>query len=48
MLFFYMIEVHRAEYKGHDGWYNPRTGRVRFGKLIYPSIEVAIKYLKEK
>jgi hypothetical protein len=43
-----MDDVHRAVFKEHQGWYNPRTGRVRFGKLIYPSIEVAIKYLNKK
>ena len=45
----YMIsEVHRATFGGHEGYYNPRTGRVRFGKQVYPSIEVAVKYLKKK
>lgn len=44
-----MVEVvHRAVFRGHEGWYNSRTGRVRFGKMIYPSIEVAIKYLNKK
>jgi hypothetical protein len=43
-----MMEVHRAMFNGHAGYYNPRTGRVKFGKCIYPSIEVAIKYLKPK
>jgi len=41
-------EVHRATFGSHEGYYNPRTGRVRFGKQIYPSIEVAVKYLKKK
>lgn len=41
-------DVHRATFNGHEGYYNSRTGRVRFGKLIYPSIEVAIKFLKKK
>ncbi len=43
-----MGDIHRASYNGHKGYYNPRTGRVKFGKCIYPSIEVAIKYLKAK
>jgi len=42
------VDIHRAVFNGHMGYYNPKTGRVRFGKCIYPSIEVAIKYLKSK
>jgi hypothetical protein len=43
-----MTELHRAVFNGHVGYYNPRTGRVRFGKCIYSSIGAAIKYLKPK
>ena len=43
-----MGDLHRATYNGHEGYYNPRTGRVRFGKCIYSSIGAAIKYLKPK
>jgi hypothetical protein len=43
-----MGELHKAVYNGHVGYYNPRTGRVRFGKCIYPNIATAIKYLKTK
>ena len=43
-----MSELHKAVFKGHAGFYNPRTGRVRFGQCIYPNISVAIKYLKNK
>jgi len=43
-----MNEVHRAVYDGHVGYYNPMTGRVRFGKCIYSSIGAAIKYLGKK
>jgi hypothetical protein len=41
-------EIHGAVFNGHIGYYNPKTGRVRFGHKIYPSIEVAIKYLRKK
>ena len=42
------VDIHRAVFNGHTGYYNPKTGRVRFGKCIYPSIAVAIKYLRKK
>jgi hypothetical protein len=42
------VDIHKAVFNGHTGYYNPRTGKVRFGQKIYPSIEVAIKYLKSK
>ena len=40
--------IHRASFGGHVGYYNTRTGKVRFGDKIYPNIEVAIKYLRKK
>ena len=43
-----MGEIHRAFFNGHKGYYNPMTGRVKFGSKVYPSIEVAVKYLREK
>ena len=43
-----MKEFHKAIYNGHVGYYNTRTGRVRFGKCIYSSMTVAIKYLGKK
>ena len=43
-----MGELHKCIFNGHKGYYNPRTGRVRFGKCIYPNIASAIKYLKSK
>jgi hypothetical protein len=43
-----MGEIHKATFKGHVGYYNTRTGRVRFGKCIYSNIGMAIKYLNEK
>jgi hypothetical protein len=43
-----MGEIHRAFFNGHEGYYNPKTGRVKFGSKVYPSIEVAVKYLREK
>jgi len=41
-----MGDLHRAVYNGHIGYYNPKTGRVRFGKYVYSDIATAIKYLK--
>lgn len=41
-------DIHKAYFNGHVGYYNPNTGRVRFGKCIYSSIGVAIKYLGKK
>lgn len=43
-----MGEIHRAFFNGHKGYYNSNTGRVKFGSKVYPSIEVAVKYLREK
>ena len=43
-----MGDIHKAYFDGHKGYYNTKTGRVRFGKCIYPNIEVAIKYLRKK
>jgi hypothetical protein len=28
------------------GYYNPKTGEVKFGRCVYSSIAVAVKYLK--
>jgi len=43
-----MGDIHRAVLNGHVGYYNPRTGRVKFGKCIYSSIGAAVNYLSEK
>lgn len=40
------MKFHRAHYNGYNGYYFPQSGHVKFGKMVYPSIEVAIKYLK--
>ena len=42
------IDIHKATFNGHNGWYNPKTGRVKFNNRIFPCIEVAVKYLKNK
>lgn len=43
-----MGEIHKAVFNGHRGYYNPKTGRVKFGSKVYPNIETAIKYLRNK
>jgi len=43
-----MGDIHRAVLNGHVGYYNPNTGRVKFGRCIYSSIAVAVKYLSDK
>ena len=43
-----MVTFHRALFSGHKGYYDPKTGNVKFGLQVFPSIEVAIKYLSEK
>ena len=43
-----MYTFHRATFKGHVGFYDPKSGSVKFGSQVFPSIEVAIKYLSEK
>ncbi len=43
-----MDELHKCTFDGIKGYYNPRTGRVRFGNCIYRNITTAIKYLKSK
>jgi hypothetical protein len=40
--------IHTATVMGHKGYYNPRTGRVKFDGCIYSNIQVAMKYLKIK
>ena len=40
------IAVHRAVFNGHEGYLNPRTGRVKFQGIIFPDIATAIKILK--
>lgn len=39
------MQFHRAYFNGHEGYYFIKSGHVKFGKIVYPSIEVAIKYL---
>ena len=43
-----MNTFHRAFFDGHKGYYDPKTGSVKFGSQVFPSIEVAIKYLNNK
>ena len=43
-----MYTFHRAFFNGHKGYYDPKSGSVKFGSQVFPSIEVAIKYLSEK
>ena len=43
-----MYTFHRAFFNGHKGYYDPKSGSVKFGSQVFPSIEVAIKYLNEK
>jgi hypothetical protein len=43
-----MGHIHKALFNGHEGYYNTRTGRVKFGNKVFPCIEVAVKYLKNK
>lgn len=42
------LDIHTATIMGHQGYYNPRTGRVKFGGCIYPNIQTAMKYLRIK
>jgi len=42
-----MVDIQRCYYNGHRGWVSAKSGRVRFGKMIFPNILVAIKYLKK-
>ena len=39
-------EIHKATIMGYQGYYNPRTGRVKFQGIIFPNIATAIKNLK--
>ena len=43
-----MGDIHKAFFNGHEGYYNPNTGEVKFGRCVYSSIAVAVKYLCEK
>ncbi len=43
-----MSDLHKATFNGYTGYYNPNTGRVKLGNRTYPSIWMAIKYLKNK
>jgi hypothetical protein len=43
-----MYTFHRAFFNGHKGYYDPKSGSVKFGSQVFPSIEVAIKYLNNK
>ena len=43
-----MGNIHKATFNGMKGYYNPKTGEVKFGRCVYSSIEVAIKYLSGK
>lgn len=43
-----MGESHKAVFNGYKGYYNPNTGRVKFGDRLFPNIKVAAKYLNVK
>jgi hypothetical protein len=43
-----MPDIQRAYFNGHRGWLSAKTGRVRFGDKIFPSIIEAVKYLSHK
>lgn len=43
-----MGNIHRAVFNGYTGYYNSATGRVKFNGKVFPSIEVAVKYLVKK
>jgi hypothetical protein len=40
--------IHKAVLNGYTGYYNSSTGRVKFNDRVYPSIEVAVKYLAKQ
>lgn len=39
-----MVDIQRCYYNGHKGWVSAKSGRVRFGNKIFPSILEAVKY----
>ena len=41
-----MGDIHIAVLNGMKGYYNPKTGEAKFGRCVYSSIAVAVKYLK--
>ena len=43
-----MGDIHRAVLNGRKGYYDSRTGEVKFGRCVYSSIAVAVKYLSAK
>jgi len=44
---FYM-SFHNAEFENLRGFFDPKTGRVKFGNRLFPDIKVAIKYLGKR
>lgn len=40
------LDIHKAIFNGHEGYFNARTGRVKFQGKIFPNIATAIKSLK--
>jgi hypothetical protein len=43
-----MVDIQRCYYDGHKGWVSAKSGRVKFGNIIYPNILVAINHLRHK
>ena len=43
-----MSEVHKAVFNGHEGYYNPNTGRVKLDNRLFPDIKTAVKYLGKR
>lgn len=40
------LDIHRAVFNGHEGYFNAKTGRVKFQGKIFSNIVSAIKSLK--
>jgi hypothetical protein len=43
-----MGEMHRCQFLKYKGYYNPVTGRVKFGNHMFPNIHTAVKYLSKR
>ena len=40
--------MHRGQFLKYRGYYNPVTGRVKFGNHLFPDIHTAVKCLSKK
>ena len=40
--------MHRCQFLKYKGYYNPATGRVKFGNHLFPDIHTAVKFLSKK